>query len=154
MFYAIGKMKDVSSVNILSIQYSTNTLFPGGEYFLWSKDNYGPIVIPKKQMTVHLSIDSLALYSRIIETYEHRTLATHGDSIFIDGQYGTHYTFKMNYYFMMGDNRDNSEDSRYWGFVPEDHIIGRASIILFSIKEGASLFWKRINCHRIFSIVK
>jgi signal peptidase I len=151
---SIKKIRGVLSVKLLSMQYSTNTLFPGGENFVWSKDNYGPIIVPKKQTTIHLTIDSLPMYSRIIEAYEHHKLDTKGDSVFIDGHYATHYTFKMNYYFMMGDNRDNSEDSRYWGFVPEDHIIGKASLVLFSIKEEAASLWHRIYWHRFFTIVR
>jgi signal peptidase I len=151
---SIKKLAGVFSVKISSVSYSTNTLFPGGEYFLWSKDNFGPIVAPKKNETVHLTMDSLAMYFRIITAYEHHSLETRNDSIFIDRKYATHYTFKMNYYFMMGDNRDNSEDSRYWGFVPEDHIIGKASLTMFSLSQEKKSFWHRINWHRLFSWVK
>ena len=151
---SVRKEQGVYSVTKQSVSYSTNTLFPGGEYFMWSKDNYGPLLIPKKDMTIHLSVDSLPLYSRIISNYEHHVLETRNDSIFIDKQYATHYTFKMNYYFMMGDNRDDSEDSRYWGFVPEDHVVGKASIILFSLEQSQSSFLHKINWHRFFSWVK
>jgi signal peptidase I len=132
--------------------YTPNSLFPNGPRFLWTEDNYGPIIIPKKGVTVHLNIDSISLYERIIRDYEHHKLETKNDSIYIDGKYATHYIFKMDYYFMMGDNRNNSVDSRYWGFVPEDHIIGKASMIPFSANpgpRGVSL-WKRIIWNRCF----
>lgn len=150
----VKQLPGVKWVRLQSMSYSTNTLFPGGEDFLWNKDNYGPLVIPKKNMTVHLNMDSLALYARIIAVYEHHSISAHHDSLFIDGRYASHYTFKMNYYFMMGDNRDNSEDSRYWGFVPEDHIIGKVSAVLFSVEQGNKPFWHRINWHRFFTIVR
>lgn len=151
---SVSKQKGVYSVRKSSMNYTTNSLFPGGEHFLWNRDNYGPIVIPKKNMSVRLTIDSLEMYQRIISKYEHHVLETRNDSVFIDHKYCTHYTFKMNYYFMMGDNRDNSDDSRYWGFVPEDYIIGKASLTMFSVSQEKKSFWKRINWHRFFRWVK
>lgn len=152
---SLGKMSNILSVKRLSVQYATNDMFPGGKYSFWNKDNYGPIIIPQKGKTIHLNIDSIDFYSRIITIYEKHKMNISGDSVFIDGHYSTTYTFKMNYYFVLGDNRDNSIDSRYWGFVPEDHITGKASFVLFSLKQKPdNSGWKGINWKRTFTSVR
>lgn len=115
----------------------------------WNQDNYGPIVIPKKGWTVRLDSNNLFIYRRPIEVYEGNKLQVQGNDILINGQKTNSYTFKMNYYFMMGDNRHNSEDSRFWGFVPEDHIVGKALFIWMSTDSSAS-FLNTIRWNRLF----
>ena len=127
-------------------------LFPFSSDFKWTRDNYGPIWIPQAGKTVKLDISNLPLYSRIITAYEGNTLSVKGEEIFINGTKQDTYTFKQNYYFMMGDNRHNSADSRYWGFVPEDHIVGTPSMVWFSTDKYKS-FPKNIRWKRLFKFV-
>jgi len=126
-------------------------IFPGGGYgqYDWNRDNYGPIIIPKKGWTVQLDSTTLPLYERAITIYEGNTLEKKTEGYYINGQKEDTYTFKMDYYWMMGDNRHNSADSRYWGFVPEDHIVGKALFVWLSIdKQGG--FFDKIRWNRIF----
>lgn len=107
-----------------------------------SVDNYGPVYIPKKGITVQLNKNNLPLYKRLITVYEGHALNEVGNQIILDGKVVSSYTFKYNYYWMMGDNRHNSQDSRFWGFVPETHVVGKASMIWFSWDGGPR--WKRL----------
>ena len=118
----------------------------------WTCDYFGPLWIPKKGATVALDMENLPLYERIIRDYEHNTLSVEGAQIRINGETATTYTFQQDYYFMMGDNRHNSLDSRYWGFVPEDHIVGTPSIIWLSTDASKS-FPKSIRWKRFLKIV-
>lgn len=113
-------------------------------HFKFNSDFYGPIWIPAKGRTVKLSVDNIALYKTIIREYEGHELSAQNNQILIDGKVATEYTFAMNYYWMMGDNRHNSLDSRYWGFVPEDHIVGKAWFIWFSYGPKG-IRWNRIG---------
>ena len=106
-------------------------------------DNFGPIVIPARGVTVTLSAENIALYTRIIIVYEKNALSIKNNEIFINNVKTNSYTFKQNYYWAMGDNRHNSEDSRFWGFVPEDHIVGKPLFIWFS-KGNNGIRWNRI----------
>ena len=112
-------------------------------HFKWTVDNYGPMTIPAKNTTVTLTPENIALYERIITVYEGNTLENRGGKFFINGTETTQYTFKMNYYWAMGDNRHNSEDSRFWGFVPEDHIVGKPLFIWMSSGPDG-IRWNRI----------
>lgn len=112
-------------------------------HFRWNRDNYGPLTIPKKGVTVPISPDNIALYRRVIRNYEGNKLEENNGTILINGQLASSYTFKMDYYWMMGDNRHNSADSRYFGFVPEDHIVGKAWFVWFSYGDKG-IRWGRL----------
>jgi signal peptidase I len=121
-------------------------VFPFNEHYKWNVDNYGPIRIPAEGDTVRLDSTNLCLYERIISKYEGNSLELKGDTIYINHVATNIYVIQMNYYFMMGDNRHNSQDSRHWGFVPEDHIIGKATRIIYSndkVKQ-TGIRWGRI----------
>ena len=129
-----------------------NNIFPFSKNYPWNVDNFGPITIPKKGVTIDLTIDNLPMYERIIDLYEENELEVKDSVIYINGDVAGKYTFKMNYYWMMGDNRHNSADSRYWGFVPEDHVVGKAVFIWLSLDKDQPLL-KKIRWNRLFTSV-
>ncbi len=148
----LERLNNVTSVRRY-IYAPNNDVFPHWQTPRWSQDNYGPIWIPKKGVTIALTPENLPLYRRIIETYEGHTLQEQDDAILIDGKPATEYTFAMDYYWMMGDNRHNSADSRFWGFVPEDHVVGKASFVWLSL-DANKRFPANIRWSRIFQKVK
>ena len=124
---------------------TSDELFPNVKGYNWSIDNYGPVHIPARGETLQLNDSTLPFYRRLIEVFEGNSLEVKDGRIFINGQETTEYTVKMNYYWMMGDNRHNSIDSRYWGFVPEDHVVGRARFVYFSWdKDHGKVRWNRM----------
>jgi len=111
-------------------------------------NNYGPVFVPGNGDTLYLDRDAMQRYGRLIEVYENNNLIIRNDSVFINGKYSTRYVCRQNYYFMLGDNRENSIDSRAWGFVPENHIIGRAFLIVWS-SNPVQTGWESIRWNRI-----
>ena len=128
------------------------TIFPFSPEFKWTRDNFGPLWIPQKGQTVQLTLENLPLYERVITSYEGNELEIKDGKIFINSEEAQSYTFQQDYYFMMGDNRHNSLDSRYWGFVPEDHIVGKPALIWLSIDRNKK-FPNNIRWRRFFKFV-
>lgn len=126
------------------VDFNYNMVFPHDTaHFKWTEENFGPLYIPKKGATIKLDDSNIAIYDRAIRVYEGNTLERKDGKIIINGQPADSYTFKMNYYWMMGDNRNNSLDSRFWGFVPEDHVVGKAWLIWMSYGENG-IRWSRL----------
>lgn len=126
-------------------------IFPNSPAYAWNKDNYGPLTIPKKGVSVALDTQSIHLYERIIQVYEGNSLEIKGNQVLINGVPSTTYTFQQDYYFMMGDNRHNSADSRFWGFVPNDHIVGKAVFVWLS--RASNRGGLNIRFERVFTFI-
>ncbi len=132
---------------------SPDGLYPLNLYTGWTRDNYGPVWIPKKGESIKLTEDNLPIYERPIAVYEGNKLEVKDGKIYINGEQTDTYTFKMDYYWMMGDNRHNSADSRYWGFVPEDHVVGKPIVVWLSLDKDRGWFDGKIRWNRFFKWV-
>ena len=152
----LRKVQGIDSVvrKINQVKVPNEAFFPNKVPFDWNEDNFGPIVVPQIGMTVDLNQKNLSIYKKIIGEYEGNTLELNQQGVKINGEYSSKYTFKKDYYWMMGDNRHKSEDSRFWGFVPDDHIVGKPVFIWFSIKgiNDGIKNWK-VRWDRVFTTV-
>ena len=154
---AISKESFVNSVTVYRMDESiaANRIFPNSVEYKWNTDYYGPLMIPSKGLEIEINTDNLSKYGSVITDYEKNKNTTIEDGIlYIDNQIDKSYTFKQDYFFMMGDNRHNSEDSRFWGFVPYDHILGEASFIWFSFNYQEENIFKAIRWSRFFNVIR
>ncbi len=134
------------------LSFQNQEIFPHSSDYRWTGDNFGPLQIPERGTTIQLDMLNLPVYQRIIDVYEHNDLKLVDGDIHINGTHSSSYTFKMDYYFVMGDNHHNSADSRYWGFVPEDHLLGKAVAVWFSV-EPDQPFIGGLRKERIFKSI-
>lgn len=139
--------------NIRHQNTSESGVFPNNPLYNWNVDNFGPLIVPKKGWTITLDSLTFPLYERAIRVYEGNELEQREDGVYLNGNKADSYTFKMDYYWMMGDNRHNSEDARMWGFVPEDHIVGKALFVWLSWDKDGT-FLSKIRWNRIFMGIK
>jgi len=152
---ALASFSNISSIKrkVEKKGVFANYIFPHNENYAWNIDNFGPIKIPEAGAKVDLTITNLLIYKDIIERYENNKLEIIDNQIYINDKLSENYVFKMNYYWMMGDNRHNSADSRFWGFVPENHIVGKALFIWMSWDKNAKGL-KKVRWNRLFTSVK
>ncbi len=155
----VAKIKTFS--NVISVEPEVRKkgavepeIFPQDQKINWNLDNFGPLYIPKAGATIPLNMDNISLWKRLITMYEMDNLKIKDSVIYINDKVATSYTFKKDYYFMMGDNRHNSLDSRFWGFVPIDHIVGKAVFIWLSIDANETNIFKKLRFNRMFTFVK
>ena len=154
MLETLSANKKLVSRIVMEPEMFTGQMYPLNLYTKWDRNNYGPIWIPKKGATIRLTEDNLPIYERPIRAYEGNTLEVKEDGIYINGKKTDEYTFKMDYYWMMGDNRHNSADARSWGFVPEDHVVGKPIVVWLSLDKDRGWFDGKIRWNRIFKWVK
>lgn len=153
MYETLSGNKKLVSRIVMEPEIFSGQMYPLNLYTKWDRNNYGPIWIPKKGVTIKLTEDNLPIYERPIRAYEGNKLEVKEDGIYINGKKTDEYTFKMDYYWMMGDNRHNSADSRYWGFVPEDHVVGKPIVVWLSLDKDRGWFDGKIRWNRLFKWV-
>ncbi len=155
----VNEIKEMPGVSSVEPQFKEPgfydlQVFPHDPRYPWNADNFGPLWIPRKGVTVPLTTENLPFYHQIINAYEDNELEIRDSVIYINGEKADSYTFKMDYYWMMGDSRHNSLDSRFWGFVPEDHIVGKPRFIWLSLDEERSILNGKIRFNRLFKIIR
>ncbi len=153
---ALEKLDIIESVTRQSIPQGERNarVYPNHPDFSWNEDNFGPLVLPEEGMTIEVNKDNLILYGPVIERYEwNEDVKIEGDKLFIENVEQKAYTFKQDYFFMMGDNRHNSLDSRFWGFVPQDHIVGQAWFTWLSLDYNKP-WYNRVRWERVFSGIR
>jgi signal peptidase I len=151
----LSKYPTVRSIQRYSepiLSFQNQEIFPHTRDYRWTGDNFGPLWVPKKGDSIQINMINIPLYQRIIDVYEENDLQLIDGDLFINGSPADYYTFKMDYYFVMGDNHHNSADSRYWGFVPEDHLLGKAVLVWFSIEPDKTLL-EGLRKERIFNSI-
>jgi signal peptidase I len=151
----LEKVKTLSYIKSVELVKNDNPAFPFSTYTKsWTGINYGPLTIPKEGMKISINDSTLSIYGSTIKDYENlKDVKIDNDKLLINGKQVSEYTFSQNYYFMMGDNRDNSHDSRYWGFVPADHIVGKGFFIWLSLDKYGS-FFDKIRWKRFFKLIR
>ena len=153
MYETLSGNKKLVSRIVMEPEIFSGQMYPLNLYTKWDRNNYGPIWIPKKGVTIKLTEDNLPIYERPIRAYEGNKLEVKEDGIYINGKKTDEYTFKMDYYWMMGDNRHNSADARSWGFVPEDHVVGKPLVVWLSLDKDRGWFDGKIRWNRLFKWV-
>jgi signal peptidase I len=148
------ELKNVTDITrfVMPKENYDESIFPHSANYPWNVDNFGPLYIPKAGVTIEINTFNLPLYERIIDVYEENDLKVVDNTIYINGQPANTYTFKLDYYWMMGDNRHKSADSRYWGYVPIDHVVGKASVIWMSLDKDKK-FPAKIRIKRMFKSI-
>jgi len=147
------QVRSIKQYSEPTLSFQNQEIFPHSNHFRWTGDNFGPLKVPARGDTLQLDLFNLPLYQRLISTYEHSDLQVVDGKIHINGEPAEHYVVQMDYFFVMGDNRHNSADSRYWGFVPEDHLLGKAVAVWFSVEPDKRIIGG-LRKERIFSSIK
>ena len=148
-----AKVRSIKKYAEPTLSFQNQEIFPHSNNYRWTGDNFGPLIVPARGDSISVTSLNLPIYQRIIDVYEENDLKLIDGDTYLNGELASSYVFQMDYYFVMGDNHHNSADSRYWGFVPEDHLLGKAVIVWFSIKPDTP-FIGGLRKERIFRSIK